>query len=61
MSKRQLIDDIRQFNAHIEPHFLARFDESALKQYLEHLQIARQKPLRLGSWVRKTPKFRMVS
>ena len=36
MTKRQLIDDIRKINTTAEPHFLAQFDDAALKQYLEH-------------------------
>jgi hypothetical protein len=46
MSKRQLIDDIRRFNSTAHPKFLSQFDESALKQYLEHLEGARDKHLR---------------
>jgi len=42
MSKRQLIDDIRRYNATAQPQFLAQFDESALKQYLEHRGSAAQ-------------------
>ena len=38
MSKRQLIDDIRRYNYTAQPQFLAQFDETALKQYLEHLE-----------------------
>ena len=61
MSKRQLIDEIRAFNPTAHPQFLLQFDESALKQYLEHLQSAQGKRLRIGGWVRKQPKLRMVS
>jgi hypothetical protein len=61
MSKRQLIDDIRQYNITAQPQFLAQFDEAALKQYLEHLQSARAKHVRISGWVRKQPKLRMVS
>ena len=61
MSKRQLIDDIRRFNNTAEPRFLAQFDESALRQYLEHLEGARQKHLRIDGWVRRQPKLRLVS
>jgi DNA-binding GntR family transcriptional regulator len=60
-SKRQLIDNIRNYNATAAPHFLAQFDENALKQYLEHLEEARQKRLRFSGWVRKSPKLRLVS
>jgi len=46
MSKRQLIDDIRRFNITAHPKFLSQFDEGALKQYLSHLESARQKHVR---------------
>ena len=61
MNKRQLIDDIRRFNGTAQPQFLAQFDEAALKQYLEHLESARNKRLHIASFVRKAPKLRMVS
>ncbi len=61
MTKRQLIDDIRKINLTVQPQFLAQFDDEALKQYLEHLEGAQRKHLRIGGWVRKTPKLRMVS
>jgi hypothetical protein len=61
MSKRQLIDDIRRFNMSVSPHFLAQFDEPALKQYLEHLQSAASKQVKIAGWVRNQPKLRLVS
>lgn len=61
MNKRQLIDDIRRFNATAQPEFLAQFDDAALKQYLEHLEGAFEKRLHISSWVRKQPKLKMVS
>jgi hypothetical protein len=62
MSKGQLIDSIRQYNVTAQPQFLAQFDEEALRQYLEHLEGARQKHLRsAGISAAKQPKFRMVS
>ena len=61
MSKRQLIDDIRRFNISVPPQFLAQFDEMALKQYLEHLESASRKHVRIAGWVRKQPKLRLVS
>jgi hypothetical protein len=61
MSKRQLIDEIRQYNTSVQPQFLAQFDEPALKQYLEHLESASRKHLRIAGWVRKQPKLRLVS
>jgi hypothetical protein len=61
MSKRQLIDEIRQYNTSVQPQFLAQFDEPALKQYLEHLESAQRKHVRIAGWVRKQPKLRLVS
>ncbi len=61
MSKRQLIDDIRRLNPTAMPQFLAQFDEEALQQYLEHLQAAELKHVRIGGWVRRQPKLRLVS
>jgi hypothetical protein len=62
MSKRQLIDDIRRFNSTAHPRFLAQFEESALKQYLEHLESARQKHVRfISPAVFPGQKVRMVS
>ena len=61
MNKRQLIDEIRQFNASVQPRFLIQFDEAALKQYLDHLQSAQSKQLRISSWHRRQPALRMVS
>jgi hypothetical protein len=37
MSKRELIDCIREINSTASPEFLARFSEEQLQQYLEHL------------------------
>jgi hypothetical protein len=61
MSKRQLIDDIRRHNVSVQPQFLAQFDEAALKQYLRHLEGAQQKRMRIGGWVKRQPKLRLVS
>jgi hypothetical protein len=61
MTKRQLIDDIRHLNATATPHFLAQFDEAALRQYLEHLRSAQEKRVRIAGWVRRKPRLRMVS
>lgn len=63
MNKRQLIDGIRTLNQTAQPEFLAQFDEEALKQYLEHLQSAQEKRLKVAGWVRSIPRprFRMVS
>jgi len=61
MNKRQLIDEIRQFNTSVRPQFLAQFDEEALQQYLHSLQSARQKTIKIPTWIRTQPKLRMVS
>jgi hypothetical protein len=37
MSKRELIDAIRQHNRSVAPEFLARFAETDLKAYLERV------------------------
>jgi hypothetical protein len=61
MSKRQLIDEIRRYNTTVSVEFLSQFDESALQQYLEHLEGAKNRNTRIASWVRKTPRLRLVS
>lgn len=62
MTKRQLIDLIRQFNVTAQPQFLEQFDEEALGQYLEHLEDARNKRLRFDGQPPMTPtRLRMVS
>lgn len=61
MSKRQLIDQIRQINASAAPRFLMQFDDAALTQYLDHLKAAQQRRVRIAGWVRQQPKLRMVS
>ncbi|HYO10541.1 MAG TPA: hypothetical protein VER17_16350 [Tepidisphaeraceae bacterium] len=60
MNKRQLIDEIRQFNTSVRPQFLTQFDEAALRQYLENLQSAARKHAKDPLWVRQQPKLRMV-
>ena len=64
MTKRQLIDDIRRYNVTAEPTFLMQFDETALKQYLDTLESARQKHVRSVVYIGKhkgNGKLRMVS
>lgn len=61
MTKRQLIDEIRTYNPTARPEFLAQFDETALQQYLEHLEFAQGKAAKTLSWVRRGPKLRLVS
>jgi hypothetical protein len=53
MNKRQLIDEIREMNTTAEPQFLAQFNEEALRQYRDHLDGARQKHVRIATWVRR--------
>ena len=61
MNKRQLIDEIRRYNTTVSTGFLMQFDESALSQYLEHLQGAQKRNTRIASWVRRRPQMRLVS
>ena len=62
MTKRQLIDEIRQYNTSVQPQFLSQFDNDALKEYLDHLQDAARKHVRIGGRVRQThAKLKMVS
>lgn len=55
MNKRQLITEIRVHNTSADAKFLAQFDEKALAQYLDHLQNAPRRNIRLGSTVRRLP------
>ncbi len=61
MTKRQLIEEIRRLNTTVEPRFLVQFDETALRQYLDHLKAASSQRIRIAGWVRNQPKLRMVS
>jgi hypothetical protein len=61
MNKRQLIDDIRRLNTSVQPQFLIQFDEEALKQYLDHLEGAQRKHLRVVGWSKPAQKLRLVS
>jgi len=61
MSKRQLIEGIRELNPTAAAPFLAQFDEGALKQYLEHLKAAQLKRVHINGWVRRRSDMRMVS
>ena len=60
MQKRQLIEDIQQYNTSAGAQFLMQFDEDALRQYLEHLKAARERKVRIAGWVRKQPKLRVA-
>ena len=48
MSKRELIDYIREINKGVKPDFLARFSEDDLGRYLEHLMELNLKDLVLS-------------
>jgi len=61
MNKRQLIEDIRKHNITAQPDFLAQFDEDALRQYLEHLEEARNKRIRFNSPQHDESNLRRVS
>ncbi len=60
MSKRQLIEEIRRYNPTASPQFLDQFDEDALKQYLRHLEGARNHEKEICSWARKRPHPRIA-
>ena len=61
MNKRQLIEEISKYNTTVAIEFLLQFDDSALQQYLEHLEGAKKRNMRIASYVRKTPRLRLVS
>jgi hypothetical protein len=61
MSKRQLIDDIRQLNPTAQPQFLAQFEEDELQQYLDHLKDAISNRIHIDTRTRKKDDLRMVS
>jgi len=44
MSKRELIDAIRQHNRSVAPEFLARFGETDLKAYLDRVVVVAPVP-----------------
>jgi len=60
MSKRQLIDEIRQFNPTARQSFLEQFDEQALDEYLRHLKDSRRRGTRIAAWVRPARKLKAV-
>jgi len=53
MSKGQLIQEIRRHNLSAQPQFLAQFNERALEKYLQHLEGAQKRHIRIAGWVRK--------
>ncbi len=58
--RQQLIEEIRKHNITAQPRFLAQFDDDALRQYLEHLQEARNKRIRFNTFHRDDSQLRMV-
>jgi hypothetical protein len=50
MDKRQLIEQIRQFNTTVETTFLDQFTPQQLNEYLDHLEAARLKQVRIIGW-----------
>jgi hypothetical protein len=60
MEKRQLIEQIRQYNQTATHDFLAQFDEDALEQYLQHLEDAKARKRQISSWNRQGEKLKMV-
>jgi hypothetical protein len=60
MSKRQLIEEIRNSNPTAQPQFLEQFDEESLHQYLKHLKAALTRQISIASWKRPQPRFRAV-
>ena len=48
-------------NPTAQVQFLEQFDDAALQQYLDTLHSASENRLRIGGWVRKPSKLRMVS
>jgi hypothetical protein len=61
MNKRQLIEQIQTLNNTATDQFLAQFDESDLQQYLQHLQDAQTREMRIAAWSHKPRKLRKVS
>jgi len=47
MTKRQLIDEITTMNQSAKPSFLAKFEDTELDEYLQHLRLA-QTPRLVG-------------
>jgi hypothetical protein len=60
MEKRQLIEQIREHNKTATHDFLAQFDQTALEQYLQHLEDAKNKIRQISSWSRQRDKLKMV-
>lgn len=50
LTRTQLVDEIRRFNTTVDAAFLDQFSDRELNEYLEHLELARQKQMRLTGW-----------
>jgi hypothetical protein len=61
MSKRQLIDDIRQYNPTAQPQFLSQFDEAELQQYLDHLKAVMGEQMPVSGQAENKGEVRKVS
>jgi hypothetical protein len=62
MDKGQLIAEIRKINTTAQPEFLQQFDAADLQQYLDHLQSAQRRDVRIAGWTKRpATKVRMAS
>lgn len=52
-SKNEIIDRIRQINRSADPQWLERFEDNALFDYLEHLQLLMEPRGRQSVWRRR--------
>jgi hypothetical protein len=50
MDKRQLIEQICKYNTTVETGFLDQFTPQELAEYLDHLQAAQTKQVRIVGW-----------
>jgi ABC-type transporter MlaC component len=60
MTRQQIIQAVRSLNPTASEQFLAQFDEQALQEYLQHLEAAKNRVIRIHGWVRKN-KMRLAS
>lgn len=59
--KGELIDAIRAFNPTAQPRFLDQFAEPALREYLQHLDDAREHRPRIAGRSAPDPEYRRAS
>lgn len=50
LTRPQLISEIRRFNTTVDDAFLNEFNDDALSEYLDNLELARQKQLRIAGY-----------